>query len=72
MKHILEDEIPQAYLMNKSLEENEMKLEEKQQRALNELLEQNQDLFATDSNPLGRTSIVKHQIPIQTETLPVR
>jgi hypothetical protein len=57
------DEIP--VMMGDSLVETELNvgtLSTKQQEQFNQLLEENQDMFATDISQLGRTNIIQHKI----------
>jgi hypothetical protein len=78
LKHLPEEDIPEKprnFLVNQAHDEAEDEatpLTQAQEKQLQKLLEGNEDLFAADLKELGRTSIVKHEIPMQKNVRPIQ
>ena len=71
MEEIIEEEI---FLSNihKTEELQTGKLTEEQQKKLDELIDKYKDIFAEETNQLGRTNKVKHKIEVEKDTEPIK
>ena len=48
-----------------------MKLDPTHKRALDDLVQQNNDIFYVDGDQLGSVRLVEHEIPVQPHSVPI-